>query len=102
MKTINRKIIAETTLITMNVPLQPPSVPVAISEDTISKEETSLIMYCHNRTFHNITILGEADEKMFTVESKGSGSSSWRRTVKDASSAHIFDLQHFGYAFKNK
>ncbi|TVY16132.1 hypothetical protein LARI1_G006241 [Lachnellula arida] len=86
----------------MEAILQPPSIPVAISEETIGKGETSLAMHCHDRTFQNTTVLGEAGEKVFTVESKGSGSLSWRRTVKDASGAHIFDLRHFGYAFKNK
>ncbi|TVY45743.1 hypothetical protein LSUB1_G000407 [Lachnellula subtilissima] len=102
-KTINRRIITEKTLTTnMNVLLQPPSVPVAIFEDTISKGETSLTMYCHDRTFDKITVLGEANEKLFTVDSKGSGVLSWRRTVKDASGVHIFDIRHFGYAFSNK
>ncbi|TVY51649.1 hypothetical protein LCER1_G007037 [Lachnellula cervina] len=86
----------------MNVLLQPPSVPVAISEEPIGKAEASLTMYCHDRTFHNTTVLSEAGEQIFTVESKGSGSLSWRRTVKDASGAHVFNLRHFGYAFKNK
>jgi hypothetical protein len=48
----------------MDVILETPSVPVAISDDDIGKGETTLTMQCHDRTFHNITVLGEAGEKI--------------------------------------
>jgi len=94
--------IGEKILATMDMILQTPSIPVAISDDGIGKGETALTMQCHDRTFHNITVLGEAGEKIFTVESKGSGSLSWRRTVKDTSGNHLFDLRHIAYTMKNK
>jgi len=83
--------------------LETPYQPIAISDCIINKGETGLIMQCHDRVFGKVTILDEAGERLFTVESKGMASWSWRRTVKDAAGNHIFDLRKIiVYGVRNK
>jgi hypothetical protein len=87
----------------MDTNLETQSFPVAIANGFIEKEETSIVMQCHDRVFHRVTLLDEAGEKLFTAESKGIASWSWRRTVKDASGSHLFDLRKtVGYIRRSK
>jgi LURP-one-related len=77
----------------MDTSLETPSFPVAIADGFIEKEETSIVMQCHDRVFQRVTVLDEAGEKLFTAASKGIASWSWRRTVKDASGSPLYDLR---------
>jgi hypothetical protein len=86
----------------MDTNLETLSFPVTISDGPHGKGETSITVRCHDRLFESVTVLDEAGQKLFTVESPGMRSWSWRRTVKDASGSPIFDLRHFGYGMKNK
>lgn len=86
----------------MDTTLESQSLPITLPGGFIVKEEASIIMQCHDRIFKSITVLGETGEKLFTVESKGLGSLTWRRTVRDISGDQIFDLLHLGFAMKNK
>jgi hypothetical protein len=48
-------------------------------------------------------VLDEAGEKLFTIESKGMASWSWRRTIRDTSGSPLFDLRKiFVYGISNK
>ncbi|KAI9746226.1 MAG: hypothetical protein M1818_000907 [Claussenomyces sp. TS43310] len=89
----------------MDVDLEALSLPVALSDVAdgfIVKEETTIFVRCHDRLFKSVTVVGEAGQELFTAESKGMGSWTWRRTVKDVSGRPLFDLRHFGYTMKNK
>ena len=87
----------------MDTSLETPSFSVAIADGFISKGETSIVMQCHDRVFKRVTVLEEGGEKLFTAESKGVASMSWRRTVKDASGSPLFELRKVaGYTFKTK
>ena len=77
----------------MDTTLETQLSPIAITDGFIKKGETRIAMHCHDRTFQRITVLDEVGEKLFTAESKGVASWSWRRTVKDASGSPIFDLR---------
>jgi hypothetical protein len=62
-------------------------------------------MQCHDGVFERVTVLNEAGETLFTVESKGIASLSWRRTVKDASGTPLFDLRKvnfYGFYIRSK
>lgn len=77
----------------MEIPLQFQTFPIFLSETPATKLETALTMHCHDKAFKQVTILDEAGETLFTVECKPYASWSWRRTVKDASGVHLFDLR---------
>jgi len=86
----------------MDEDLETLAVPIAISDGTILEGETSITVRCHDRLFRSITVFDEEGEKLYTAESQGMGSWTWRRRVKDASGSPIFDLRHFGYGIRNK
>jgi hypothetical protein len=86
----------------MDAQLQPLSSPVAIIEGFTTKEDTTLIMHCHDRTFKSVTILSSDNTPLFTVTGKGSSSFSWRRTIKDSTGVALFDLRHGNWGMKNK
>lgn len=86
----------------MDASLEPLSSPLSIVSGYSLKEETCITVRCHDRVFKSVTVVDDAGRTLFTVESKGASSLSWRRTVLDSYGHHIFDLRHFGYAMKNK
>src|SRR6266536_4070324 len=86
----------------MDTSLETQSFPVAIADGFIQKGETRIVMQCHDRIFQRVTVLDEGGEKLFTAESRGMASWSWRRTVKDVSVSPLFDLRRIvGYSIKN-
>lgn len=95
-----------TQLLLLNIPmearLEAPALPVALCDGFIRPDETHITVRCHDRTFKRVTVLDETDHILFTAESKGATSLSWRRTVLDASGRALFDLRHLGYTLKNK
>jgi len=81
----------------MDATLEAPSTPIAISDCSVSKEEVGFSVQCHDRVFKNVTVLDEDGQELFTAESRGVGSWSWRRTVKSKTSGvPLFDLLHPG------
>ncbi|KAK8211295.1 hypothetical protein M8818_003262 [Zalaria obscura] len=89
----------------MEAVLSPPMDPVAITpEPYIQKTETTLIVRCLDRVFKSVTALdASAGAALFTVTSKGMGSYSWRRNVRDAAEERpLFDLRHTGFGMINK
>jgi hypothetical protein len=86
----------------MDTPLINQATPVTMSGDFTTKEATKLTMLCHDRLFKSVTIFSGIGEKLFTVDSKGMGSFTWRRTLRDTSGNAILDLRHLGWAMKNK
>ncbi|RDL30742.1 uncharacterized protein BP5553_10087 [Venustampulla echinocandica] len=77
----------------MDTILETQSSPIAITKGFITKAETYIAMHCHDKIFKRVTVLDETGKKLFTVESKPFASWSWRRTIKDISGIHIFDLR---------
>lgn len=77
----------------MDTILGTPSSPFAITDGFAEKGETRITMHCHDRIFQKVTVLNEVGETLFTTESKGMASWSFRRTIKDASGSPIFDLR---------
>jgi hypothetical protein len=87
----------------MKTSLETQLFPVAIANGFVKKGETSIVMQCHDATFQRVTVLDEAGGKLFTIESKGMASWSWRRTIRDTSDSPIFDLRKiFVYGIRNK
>lgn len=87
----------------MKTSLETRSFPVAIANGFVEKEETSIRMQCHDGVFQRVTVLDEAGEKLFAIESKGIASWSWRRTIKDASGNTLLHLRKiFVYGIRNK
>lgn len=81
----------------MNVTLTPQASPVAITDGFIQDSETDIVMQCHDRVFNDVDVRDDSDQLLFTVESKGMASFSWRRIVKDATGTPLF---HFRKIFK--
>jgi hypothetical protein len=81
----------------MEMILESQTFPVAIADGFIQAGETTIVMQCHDRIFNDVEVRDESDELLFTVESKGAASMSWRRIVKDATGAPLF---HFRKSFK--
>lgn len=79
----------------METILEPQSFPIAIADGFIQAVETTIIMQCHDRIFNNVEVRDQSNEILFTVETKGIASASWRRTVKDATGTPLFDLRKF-------
>lgn len=79
----------------MEAILEPPAFPVAIADGFIQTGETRIIMQCHDRVFNDVDVRDESDELLFTVESKGVVSFSWRRIVKDATGTPLFHFRKF-------
>ncbi|OKL64387.1 hypothetical protein UA08_00958 [Talaromyces atroroseus] len=69
--------------------------PVAIVDGFIQAGETTITMRCHDRVFNDVEVRDESDELLFTVESKGVASMSWRRIVKDATGTPLFHFRKF-------
>lgn len=79
----------------METILEPQSFPIAIADGFIQAGETTIIMQCHDRIFKDVEVRDQSNELLFTVDSKGVKSMSWRRTVKDATGTPLFDLRKF-------
>lgn len=78
-----------------------PASPVLVPGYT-REEDANITVLCHDRTFKSVTVKDDAtDQTLFTVESKGAASLSWRRSIFDGSGTKLFDLRHMGYAMKN-
>lgn len=75
--------------------LKTPPNPVSISEPSFTKAETSMTLRCQDNLFRKCTVIGEAGETLFTIESPGWSSYSWRRAVRDASGRQIFELRRY-------
>jgi hypothetical protein len=76
--------------------------PLTLLPGFTRKEVANITIYCHDPLFKSVDILDDASgEPLFTVQSKGAASLSWRRTVFSADGTKLFDLRHFGYAMKN-
>lgn len=82
----------------METILESQSFPIAIADGFIQDGETTIIMQCNDRLFNDVEVRDQSNQVLFTVESKGLASASWRRTVKDATGTPLFDLRKF---FKN-
>lgn len=71
------------------VPRLPTLIPGFICETDVN-----MTILCHDRIFKFVTIIDDTnDNTLFTVESKGATSLTWRRKVFDASERQIFDLR---------
>lgn len=79
----------------METILEPQPFPIAIADGFIQAGETTIIMQCHDRIFKDVEVRDQSNELLFTVDSKGVKSMSWRRTVKDATGTPLFDLRKF-------
>jgi LURP-one-related len=79
----------------METILSPLSTPIAITTGFTQTAETSITMRCHDRVFNDVEIRDESDELLFTVESKGAASWSWRRIVKDTTGTPLFHFRKF-------
>lgn len=89
----------------MDTKLAPQTNPITLnpSNPHTSTNEVELIMHCHDRLFERVSVLDlETGGTLFTVESKGLASMSWRRLVKDSMGTPLFELRHHGWAMKNK
>ncbi|KAI4842263.1 hypothetical protein E4T44_07408 [Aureobasidium sp. EXF-8845] len=76
--------------------------PLALLPGFSRRGVANITIYCHDPLFKAVDILDDASgETLFTVESKGASSLSWRRTVLTPDGTKLFDLRHFGYAMKN-
>ncbi|EEA21741.1 hypothetical protein TMatcc_008836 [Talaromyces marneffei ATCC 18224] len=87
----------------METILEPQAFPVAITDGFIQAGETTIIMQCHDRLFNDVDVRDQSNELLFTVESKGVNSMSWRRTVKDVTGTPLFQLRKlFKYGVDRK
>ncbi|PCG96275.1 Hypothetical protein PENO1_030990 [Penicillium occitanis (nom. inval.)] len=79
----------------METILEPQPYSIAIADGFIQAGETTIIMQCHDRIFKDVEVRDQSNDILFTVDSPGIKSISWRRTVKDATGAPLFDLRKF-------
>ncbi|GAD97756.1 hypothetical protein SNOG_11336 [Paecilomyces variotii No. 5] len=71
-------------------------VPVIFEKGHITKEETTLEIRCHDRFFRDAVVYDENGETIFAMEAKEPFTSwSVRRSLKDASGCHVWDLRHY-------
>ena len=85
----------------MNIELNPPPTPLSISDHPISKSELTFSVHCHDRYFKSVTVVDDAGQELFSAQSPGVKSWSWRRTVKGTSGLPLFELRHFNYLTEN-
>lgn len=79
----------------MPIILSPQNPSLAKSDHPISKEETTFVVQCHDRTFKTITVLDSSSLEIFTCESPGVKSWTWHRSIKDKTGPLEFELRHF-------
>ncbi|KAK0120341.1 hypothetical protein ONS95_011746 [Cadophora gregata] len=85
----------------MDVTLEPPAAPLATTDYPIPKSEVTFTVNCHDRYFKHVTITDSSGQELFSAESPGIKSWSWRRTVKGTSGLPLFELRHFNYLSEN-
>lgn len=80
----------------MDAELHTPASPVRLTESHESEKEMVLWVRCHDRHLQRSTIASDDGEKLFYVEGPGSYKSmTFRRPLKDASGAPVFDLRRY-------
>jgi hypothetical protein len=85
----------------MDAHLTAPTTPTTLIDGYTTDEEVIFWVRCHDRHLQNITIADNSGEKLFYVEGRGAYKSwTFRRPLKDPSSAPVFDLRRYGTDIK--
>lgn len=96
----------------MDIQLQSPSPAITILDTSITQEEATLMLHCHDRTFKRATITDSSTlppKPIFLIEGATAGTSwSWRRKVfstdnnDDEEKRPLFDFRHENFDLKNR
>lgn len=88
--------LGETLLDKMDAELHGPPSPVSLLDGYITEQETVLWVRTFDRHLQNTTIATDDGERVFYIEGPGAYQSmSLRRSLKDASANHVFDLRRY-------